>query len=277
MVRQRTIIQQEKERKKKKEQVRESQQYRSNKILIYPGRVSRGRHVFLSVLILAIRKGLNHGAEARQRLRHSGEHNLRTTLRSLPPSACSSSLGLAVSVSRVVGFRHEATLLHRRSPSACARGVVCHSQVLAKYARPFVSDLLFWQPRYSMLAANRIKRFCAWCFPLRRISSISPYAFRQVACASAHVSYDDRRNCENLSRRLSLPEREHQFSGIFVHRIFLLFTATWLPAVVAQQTRPCWTEFRVTSPEKLLLSRVVSLIETRVYPSRSQGTTFVRF
>ena len=109
---------------------------------------------------------------------------------------------------------------------------------------------------------------------------VSPFVELRVSSdrlRSAHVSYDERCNCENLSRRLSLPEREHQFSGIFVHRIFLLFTATWLAAVVAQQTRPCWTEFRVTSPEKLLLSRVVSLIETRIYPSRSQGTTFVRF
>lgn len=38
---------------------------------------------------------------------------------------------------------------------------VCHSQVLAKYARPFVSDLLFWRGRHSTLAAeNRIKCFC---------------------------------------------------------------------------------------------------------------------
>lgn len=38
--------------------------------------------------------------------------------------------------------------------------IVCHSQVPAKYARPFVSDLLFWNRRHSTLAANRIK--CFW-------------------------------------------------------------------------------------------------------------------
>lgn len=51
--------------------------------------------------------------------------------------------------------------------------IVCHSQVLAKYARPFVSDLLFWNRRHSTPAANRIKRF--W-FVLPRVPPICPHS-----------------------------------------------------------------------------------------------------
>ena len=33
-------------------------------------------------------------------------------------------------------------------PRSRVCGIVCHSQALAKYARPFVSDLLFWHPLF---------------------------------------------------------------------------------------------------------------------------------
>lgn len=61
--------------------------------------------------------------------------------------------------------------------------VVCHSQVLAKYARPFVSDLLFWHGRHSTLAAeNRIKCFC---FVLSLHLSVPFFILRSLSAASA--------------------------------------------------------------------------------------------
>lgn len=137
--------------------------YRSNKIFIYSGAlavvvvVERCRHVLLFVLILAIRKGLNHGAEARRRLGipRSTIYEQRYTLFLFRPVR--GSVGSVVVAS--CGLRYEATFPPSPLP-LCICGVVCHSQVLAKYARPFVSDLLFWHRRCSTLAANRIKCFC---------------------------------------------------------------------------------------------------------------------
>lgn len=185
--------------------------YRSNKIFIYSGAlavvvvVERCRHVLLFVLILAIRKGLNHGAEARRRLGipRSTIYEQRYTLFLFRPVR--GSVGSVVVAS--CGLRYEATFPPSPLP-LCICGVVCHSQVLAKYARPFVSDLLFWHRRCSTLAANRIKCFCrVLSLSLRRTHLYMLCTRIRILYVSSEriatvgvILYGDRHGRENLVR-----------------------------------------------------------------------------
>lgn len=117
----------------------------------------RRRHVLLSVLIPAICKGLNHSAEARRRLGipRSTIYEQRCALFLFHPLRVWHGVGGSTCRVRTDYLPLNVCM--------CTRGVVCHSQVLAKYARPFVSDLLFWHSRHSALAANRIQCFCTFC------------------------------------------------------------------------------------------------------------------
>lgn len=92
----------------------------------------------------------------------------------------------------------------------CICGVVCHSQVLAKYARPFVSDLLFWPGRHSAFAANGIKCFC---FPRHAVSgaSAASLSFRPSTAAVEKLSCEvaESPGCTRFSlRRLKRPARK---------------------------------------------------------------------
>ena len=202
-----------------------------------------------SVLIPAIRNGLNHGAEARRRrLWHSGEHNLRTTFAPLflrwPVPRVSAPV-VSVSRSCQVSPRGHARPLHVHA------GVVCHSQVLAKYARPFVPDLLFWQPRYSTLAANRIKRFCL-AFPVRLYARIS-CTFRKILCIAP---FPKARTTIAITVQ-NLASRERQFSQVF--RNFFPPNPFYYSRRHGCSTRSC-SRHCVNLPEKLLFSLVISLI-----------------
>lgn len=69
----------------------------------------------------------------------------------------------------------------QRDVLVCVHAIVYHSQVLAKYARPFVSDLLFWHGRHSTRSPQTELNVSGSC---SRSSYLSPFFISRPSVSS---------------------------------------------------------------------------------------------